>query len=76
MHHQQSQYPQAEAYYKRSLLIRENALGPNHVDVADSVGGLAVLYAAETRYGEAEQYYKRALTLLERALGPERRTTR
>jgi tetratricopeptide (TPR) repeat protein len=53
--------------FKRSLAIREKALGPDHPDVAISLNNLAGLYDKEGRYAEAEQFYKRALTIGEKA---------
>ena len=39
----QGRYGEAEPLYKRSLAIREKALGPEHPDVATSLDSLAVL---------------------------------
>ena len=40
--------------YKRSLAIREKALGPDHPDVAQSLVNLAALYRKTGRDKEAE----------------------
>ncbi len=40
----QGQYAQAEPLHKRSLAIREKALGPDHPSVAASLNNLALLY--------------------------------
>ena len=40
----QGRYADAEPLFKRSLAIREKALGPNHPDVALSLNNLASLY--------------------------------
>ena len=40
----QGRYADAEPLYKRSLAIREKALGPDHPDVATSLNNLAELY--------------------------------
>ena len=37
----QGRYAEAEPLYKRSLAIREKALGPDHPDVAQSLNNLA-----------------------------------
>jgi hypothetical protein len=37
-------YANAESFYKRSLAIREKALGPEHPDTATSLHNLAALY--------------------------------
>ncbi len=67
----QGQYAEAEPLYKRSLAIREKALGPQHPHVATSLNNLADLYRAQGKYAEAEPLYQRALGLVEKALGPE-----
>jgi tetratricopeptide (TPR) repeat protein len=67
----QGRYAEAEPLYKRSLAIRETALGPGHPDVATSLNNLADLYRAQGRYAEAEPLYKRALAIREKALGPD-----
>ncbi len=51
---------QAEPLYKRALAIYEEALGPNHPDVATSLENLAALYRASNRGEEAETLEKRA----------------
>jgi tetratricopeptide (TPR) repeat protein len=51
----QGKYGQAEPLYKRSLAIREKALGPDHPAVARSLGSLAVLYRKTDRKQEAEK---------------------
>ena len=38
------EYTQAEPLFKRALVIREKALGPDHSDVAQSLNNLAALY--------------------------------
>ena len=63
-------YPQAEPLYKRSLAIREKALGPDHLKVAATLNNLAELYTTQGRYAEAEPLYKRSLAIWEKALGP------
>ena len=52
---------QFEPLYKRSLAIREKALGPNHPDVATSLNNMGLLYERRGQYAEAEPLYKRAL---------------
>ncbi|NIP13689.1 MAG: TonB family protein, partial [Pseudomonas stutzeri] len=67
----QGRYAEAEPLYQRALAIRENALGPDHSDVAQSLNNLAALYHAQGHYAEAEPLYQRALAIVEKALGPE-----
>jgi tetratricopeptide (TPR) repeat protein len=59
----QGQYAQAEPLLKRSLAIREKALGPDHPDVAISLNNLAALYRKSGREKEAEGLEKRAATI-------------
>jgi tetratricopeptide (TPR) repeat protein len=64
-------YSAAEKPLRRSLMINEKALGPDHPDVAASLNNLALLYYAQGKYGEAEPLYKRSLVMFEKALGPD-----
>ena len=52
----------------RSLTIREQQLGTDHPDLAQSLNNLASLYDAMGRYGEAEPLYLRALGIWINAL--------
>ena len=61
----------AESLYRRSLAIREKALGPEHRHVALSLNKLAELYQNQGRYAEAEPLYRRSLAIREKALAPE-----
>jgi tetratricopeptide (TPR) repeat protein len=56
----QGSYAKAEPLYKRSLAIREKALGPDHPDVAASLNNLAVLYRATNRPELAQPLEARA----------------
>jgi esterase/lipase superfamily enzyme len=60
LYHAEGRYTDAEILYKRSLKIREKALGPDHPNVATSLHNLAVLYHDQGRYADAELLYKRA----------------
>ena len=71
-----ARYAEAEAFYLRSLRIREQALGPEHSDVASPLNGLANLYSEQGKYDEAEPLYQRALRIMEQALGPDHPHTR
>jgi tetratricopeptide (TPR) repeat protein len=64
-------YSDAEPLYKRALAVREQALGPDHPDVAVSLNNLAELYRAQGHYADAEPLHKRALAIREKALGPD-----
>ena len=67
----QGKYDLAEPLYKRSLSIRETALGPDHPSVGTSLNNLAGLYRAQGKYDLAEPLYKRSLSISETALGPD-----
>jgi CHAT domain-containing protein/Tfp pilus assembly protein PilF len=64
-------YAEAIPLAQQVLAIRENALGPDHPDVADALEWLASLYDKQGRYAEAEPFYKRALAIYEKARGPD-----
>ena len=66
----QGRYAEAEPLFRRSLAIREKALGPEHPHVAASLHNLAGLYRIQGKYSEAEPLLQRAPTIKERALGP------
>src|SRR5262249_30057934 len=50
----------AERYLNRCLSIREKALGPDHVDVGQSLYELARLYRTQNRWTEVEPTFARA----------------
>lgn len=64
-------YAQAEQLLEQAQAIRQQVLGPEHTDVAESFNELAVLCRALGRYEEARKYYFQALHIRERHLGPE-----
>ena len=59
LYYNQGQYAQAEPLYKRSLAIREKALGPDHSDTAASLENMAALYRATNRIEEADALERR-----------------
>ena len=69
VYYSQNRYADAESLYRRSLVIREKALGPEDYDVAQSLSNLALLYAAQKKYAEAELAYRRSLAILEKTVG-------
>jgi tetratricopeptide (TPR) repeat protein/transcriptional regulator with XRE-family HTH domain len=69
--YERGQYREAEPLYRRAVFIREQALGPDHPDVARSLSDLALLYLGRGEYEQAEPLYRRALIIQERALGPD-----
>lgn len=65
----QGHYNEAELLYRDALTLYQRLLGDNHLDVANSMGNLAVLYRSQGRYGEAEPLYVQALTIAVQRLG-------
>lgn len=51
---------------RRAVQLREEALGPDHGEVADSLRGLADLYLELRRYPEAEPPIRRAIQIYEK----------
>ncbi len=66
-----AQYQEAEPLYRRSLAIREEKLGSNHPDVAQSLNNLAGLLQSQGKYAEAEPLYRRSLAIWEEKLGAD-----
>ncbi|CAN5906225.1 hypothetical protein BH20PSE1_BH20PSE1_14300 [soil metagenome] len=69
--HEAGDYRHAEKPLTQALAIREQALGPEHPNVATSLNNLAGLYYAQGQYAKSEPLYHRALAIDEKALGPE-----
>jgi tetratricopeptide (TPR) repeat protein len=63
-------FAEAVPLAQRALAIGENALGPNHPDVAASLADLATLYDGQGRYADAKPLHERALAIREKTLGP------
>ncbi len=60
LHQAQGNYAEAEPLYRRSLAIREKALGPEHPDVAQSLDNYAALLRETGRADEAAEMEARA----------------
>ena len=58
---ERGEYEKAEQFSRHALAIREQALGPNHLDVAMSLHGLALVLLQQGHYDEAESINMRAL---------------
>ena len=69
--YQQGQYSEAGEIVQEALKAAEEALGPDHLDVATILSNLASLYIAQGKYSESEHLYKRTLTIREKTLGPD-----
>jgi tetratricopeptide (TPR) repeat protein len=64
-------YTEAEASYCQALELREQKLGPDHPDVAESLNNLAELYYLQGKYGKAEPFYVRSLSISQPQLGSD-----
>jgi len=56
---------------KQLLTLKEQQLGPNHLEVAGAAGSLGSLYQDDRQYKEAEVLFKRALAIRETVAGKE-----
>jgi tetratricopeptide (TPR) repeat protein len=68
---ERAEYIAAERLLLRALAIHEKVLGPNHLDVANTLNRLTRVYWGEGRYAEAESVCTRALAIRENASGAE-----
>jgi len=68
---EQGKYPEAEATHRRLLALREEALGPEHVNVIATRNNLANVLQEQGKLEEAEAQHRHALGLRERILGPD-----
>ncbi|KAK9803394.1 hypothetical protein WJX72_004936 [[Myrmecia] bisecta] len=59
------------APYEAELASRIKALGPDHVEVAESLSNLAILYNSRGEWDKAQPLYERALAIWEKKCGPE-----
>ena len=66
-----SQYAEALAVQKRALSIREKLLGPDHVEVANSLAWVATNYIELGDYLQAKVVRERAYAIRKESLGPE-----
>jgi tetratricopeptide (TPR) repeat protein len=65
------EYTAAEGFLRRSLDIRENALGVEHPDTLTSVSHLGSVLSMQGKYDEAEAMHRRALEGREKVLRQE-----
>ncbi len=70
---ERARYVEAEERYREALEIREQLVGPAHLDVAQSCYNLARLYFDIARYSNAEALYRRALEIRRQLLGSDHR---
>ena len=67
----QGKYPEAEALLRRSLALKEKALGTDHPSYGASLHALAGVVSKQGKYPEAEALLRRSLALVEKALGTD-----
>ena len=65
------QYADATSFLEQALTMREQVLGKEHLDVAQSLNNLAEHYRYQARYADAEPLYQRALAIRQQELGFE-----
>jgi len=71
----QGRLAEAEAMYDRALQGYEEAFGPEHISILDTVNNLGNLYANQGKLAEAEAMYDRALQGYIEALGSKHIST-
>ena len=71
LHRLLGDYQQAKEYYERTLSIRLNKVGPDHVDVAHTYHIMGTLYRHMGDHRQAKEYYLRALSIKLNKLGPD-----
>ena len=64
----EGQYAAALPLAQRALALREQALGPTHPEVAETLSILGLLYLAQGQYAQAEPLLHRALAIREQLL--------
>ncbi len=69
--YQNWEYKAAKNYYERALKIEEAHFGPEHPNVASTLGNLGSAYSALGDAKTAKNYYERALKIYEAHYGPE-----
>jgi CHAT domain-containing protein len=69
VYEQMGRFADAEPLFRRALAIREQALGPDHPQVATTLSQLSSLLMSQRNYAESEASAQRALSIREQALG-------
>jgi tetratricopeptide (TPR) repeat protein len=64
-------YSDAETYLTQALSIREQEAGLEHLETAQCMGALALLYQEQGSYERAETFYQRSLAIYEQLLGSD-----
>lgn len=69
--YQQGRYAEAIPIAKRSLTLRQQVLGEEHLDIAASLTNLAALYEEQGKYEQAEPLFRQVLEMTQNILGEE-----
>jgi tetratricopeptide (TPR) repeat protein len=64
-------YREAELFGLQALKIQEEVLGKEHVDVAETLYGLAVTYEYLNKYQQSESFFRRAIAIREHIFGQQ-----
>jgi tetratricopeptide (TPR) repeat protein len=71
LEHARGNFAAGEPAARRSVELRERALGPDHPAVAADLAALAAIVDGQGRHDDAEAMYVRALETFERVYGPD-----
>ncbi|AFZ48869.1 tetratricopeptide repeat protein [Dactylococcopsis salina] len=69
--YQEGKYAEAIPLAEQALTLYKEAVGEDHLAVAQTLNNLAVLYENQGRYSEVEPLYQQALAIQKRALGDD-----
>jgi tetratricopeptide (TPR) repeat protein/transcriptional regulator with XRE-family HTH domain len=69
--HRRASYSTARPMFESALATFQQALGPEHRDIAKSLNRLALLLKDEGDLATARSHFERALAMREKVLGPE-----
>lgn len=67
----EGKFNEAALAAQQALEIREQVLGPDHLEVAAALGNLAIAHAKNRAIAKAAPLFERALVIREKVLGPE-----
>lgn len=70
-HFSQGDFAAAEPLFRRTLAIRETALGPDHPHTAQALNNLSQVLQERGNYPDAQPLLERALALYEKIRGPD-----